>query len=241
MGANVTTRSNEKPAALGVSLKTLPRLVAGVLFMVAILFIPAGRPGWVMGWAFIGLHLAYFTINMIVLAQKSPTLIAERSRLVTEDTKGWDKMFTLVSAPLFLGVWIVAGLDERFGWSPQLTLATQVAAMVLMMLGYSLFSWAMVSNPFFSRVVRIQGDRGHSVATGGPYRYVRHPGYVGFIIASLATPLALGSLWALIPAALAIIALVVRTALEDRTLHEELPGYAEYARRTRYRLMPGVW
>jgi protein-S-isoprenylcysteine O-methyltransferase Ste14 len=241
MGANVSSQPNEKPAAIGLSLKTLLSIVAGVLFMVAVLFIPAGRPDWVMGWAFIGLHLVYFAINMTVLVRKNPDLIAERLRYTTADTKGWDKVFTLVSAPFFIGSWIVAGLGMRFGWTPQLALATQFTALAFVALGYGLFGWAMVSNPFFSRVVRIQNDRGHTVATGGPYRYVRHPGYVGFTIASLGTPLALGSLWALIPAALAVIALVVRTALEDRTLHEELPGYAEYATRVRYRLLPGIW
>jgi protein-S-isoprenylcysteine O-methyltransferase Ste14 len=99
----------------------------------------------------------------------------------------------------------------------------------------------MVSNKFFSTSVRIQMERDHTVASGGPYRYVRHPGYVGYIVSGFAAPLALGSLWALIPAAITLCLLVVRTALEDRTLQDELDGYREYAARVRYRLLPGVW
>jgi protein-S-isoprenylcysteine O-methyltransferase Ste14 len=108
-------------------------------------------------------------------------------------------------------------------------------------LGWALFMWAMGANAFFSEAVRIQEERGHTVVTDGPYRYVRHPGYVGAILALFATPLLLGSLWALIPAGLATIGYVVRTALEDKTLQEELDGYTEYAQQTRYRLLPGVW
>jgi protein-S-isoprenylcysteine O-methyltransferase Ste14 len=110
-----------------------------------------------------------------------------------------------------------------------------------MLLSQGLFTWAMVSNPFFSTMVRIQTDRGQTVATGGPYRWVRHPGYVGYILSAVSTALLLGSLWALVPAVLTGVLLVVRTALEDRTLLEELEGYEEYARQVRYRLVPGVW
>jgi protein-S-isoprenylcysteine O-methyltransferase Ste14 len=116
---------------------------------------------------------------------------------------------------------------------------------LLGLLGYALgnliFSWSMASNPYFSGVVRIQEERGHTVAMGGPYRIVRHPGYVGYILFTLSTPLALGSLWGFVPAVLASLGMVVRTGLEDRTLREELAGYKDYARRVRYRLLPGVW
>ncbi len=109
------------------------------------------------------------------------------------------------------------------------------------MLGFAIFSWAMASNAFFSTVVRVLADRGHTVCSTGPYRFVRHPGYVGAIAQSFSAPLLLGSLWALIPAGLAALFLIVRTALEDRTLHAELDGYRGYAARVRYRLLPGVW
>jgi protein-S-isoprenylcysteine O-methyltransferase Ste14 len=117
----------------------------------------------------------------------------------------------------------------------------QIAALLALISGYLLAVWAMLANRFFSAYVRIQGDRGQSVVTDGPYRGVRHPAYAGGLISNLALPIMLGSLWALIPALLGAISMIVRTALEDRTLQAELPGYAEYARKTRYRLLPGVW
>ncbi|HEY6073427.1 MAG TPA: isoprenylcysteine carboxylmethyltransferase family protein, partial [Anaerolineales bacterium] len=104
-----------------------------------------------------------------------------------------------------------------------------------------LLVWAMVSNAFFVATVRIQTDRQQTVSSGGPYRYVRHPGYLGALLLHLGVPFMLNSLWALIPAILIALVLIVRTAMEDQTLHAELPGYKEYAQRVRYRLLPGVW
>jgi protein-S-isoprenylcysteine O-methyltransferase Ste14 len=120
-------------------------------------------------------------------------------------------------------------------------LASHLAGLVFNLIGYGLFLWAMVSNAFFSEGVRVQEERGHRVATGGPYQYVRHPGYAGAILAGLATPFLLGSLWGLILATVSATLYVIRTGLEDRTLIEELPGYGEYASQTRHRLVPGVW
>jgi len=135
----------------------------------------------------------------------------------------------------------VAGLDERFGWSHQITPVIHLIGLTFYGLGQGLFSWAMASNKNFSTAVRIQMDRGHTVATSGPYRYIRHPGYMGYIVSSLGMALALGSLWAIIPAGLIACFLVVRTVLEDRTLQDELPGYKDYAQGVRYRLLPGIW
>jgi protein-S-isoprenylcysteine O-methyltransferase Ste14 len=121
-------------------------------------------------------------------------------------------------------------------------LALQLAGVVVAVLAYDvIIVWAMTANAFFAQTVRIQEERGHTVATGGPYRIVRHPGYVASILSQIATPLILGSVWAFIPAGLAALLFVVRTALEDKTLLEELDGYKEYAGRVRYRLLPGVW
>ena len=167
-------------------------------------------------------------------------LVAERGQ-IREDTKGWDKVVLALTAPAGLGMLIVAGLDERLGWSPQFALVVQLAALVLMALGYGLFSWAMASNRFFSSVVRIQKERGHTVIMRGPYQFVRHPGYSGVIILTLAASPILGSLWAFIPAGILIGVIIARTALEDRTLQNELDGYRDFARRMRYRLLPGVW
>jgi protein-S-isoprenylcysteine O-methyltransferase Ste14 len=129
----------------------------------------------------------------------------------------------------------------RFGWSPHIPWGVQLAALVFVVLGFGFASWAMIANAFFAGPVRIQDERGHAVASEGPYRFVRHPGYVGWIVSGVALPLMLGSGWALIPAVLAAVALIIRTALEDRTLREELDGYTEYAQRVRYRLVPGIW
>jgi protein-S-isoprenylcysteine O-methyltransferase Ste14 len=135
----------------------------------------------------------------------------------------------------------VAGLDVRFQWTAPLPLGYHIAGLLATSLGYALFLWAMASNAFFSQGVRIQAERGHMVATGGPYRYVRHPGYVGTILAQLGTPFLLGSPWALVPSGLSAALFVLRTWLEDKTLMQELPGYTEYAYQTPSRLLPGIW
>jgi len=218
--------------------KRMLQVIVQFLVLAVILFISSGRLDWVWAWAYLGVGVGILAINVLVVP---PELIAERGQIGKEDIKGWDRVITTLSILPTLGTPIVAGLDERFGWSPPLVVAIQVVALILFALAQGLFTWGMVSNKFFSTSVRIQTDRDHTVASGGPYRYVRHPGYVGYITASFATALALGSLWALIPAGLTMCLLVVRTALEDRTLQEELPGYEEYAERVRYRLLPGVW
>jgi protein-S-isoprenylcysteine O-methyltransferase Ste14 len=140
-----------------------------------------------------------------------------------------------------LATLMVAGLARRLGWPGALDLPAKIAGIVLYVFGYALFEWAMISNAFFSGMVRIQEDRGHQVATGGPYRIIRHPGYVGLILSGYGTGLMLGSAWTLIPASLLLINMIVRTTLEDRLLKAELPGYQEYAEHTRYRLLPGLW
>jgi len=214
------------------------QVVVQFLVLAAILFISSGRLNWVWAWAYLGVGVGILAINLLVM---SPELIAERGQIGKEDIKGWDRVLTTLSILPTLGTPIVAGLDERFGWSPPLAMAIQVVALILFALSQGLFTWGMASNKFFSTSVRIQMDRDHTVASGGPYRYVRHPGYVGYIISAFATSLALGSLWGLIPAGLTMCLLVVRTALEDRTLQDELDGYKEYAAEVRYRLLPGIW
>ncbi len=214
----------------------------GVLILVyaALLFGAAGRLDWAAGWAYMGLYLAFIALNAVLLLPGHRELIAERGR-VAPNTQRWDRVlaaFYTLAGPAIL---VVAGLDQRFGWTGPFPPAVPVTAAVVMALGYGLFSWAMVSNPFFSAVVRIQADRGHTVATGGPYRTVRHPGYAGALALTLATPFLLGSWPALIPAGALVGILIIRTALEDRTLRRELPGYAEYAGHVRYRLLPGIW
>jgi protein-S-isoprenylcysteine O-methyltransferase Ste14 len=209
-----------------------------VALQAAILFFGSGRPGWAAGWAFLAAYVGMIALTRFVV--RNPELFAERAQ-IRKDAKAWDKVLSTLLAVGGLGVVLVAALDVRFGWSEPPFKAAQAAGFVALVLGFGLGTWAMASNRFFSALVRIQTDRGHTVATGGPYRFVRHPGYVGFLVGNVATAVLLGSRWALVPAALTAVLLVARTALEDRTLQDELPGYRAYAARVRYRLLPGVW
>ncbi len=240
----MNTNTSDVKSAL--DLRVVLRLVIFVLLLVpAALFIPAGRLDWGMGWVFVSLYIFTLVVSRVIVMRQDPGLAVERARSIERDREGvkdWDRVLSPLVAllgPLF--IWIVAGLDERFGWSPPISPWLPIVAIIVALSGSVLATWAMLSNTFFSGTVRIQEERGHTVASGGPYRYVRHPGYVAGILFDVATPLILGSLWALIPTALTVCAFVVRTALEDKTLREELDGYKEYAQRTRYRLLPGVW
>lgn len=215
-------------------------LGAFVLALAAILCISSCRVDWLMAWAYVGMLGTMLAITALVVPMDRE-LIEERTK-IKEDSKRWDRPIAIIlSAFTPAATLVVAGLDTRFGWSPQIPLTLQVAALAIAALGNLLNIWAMMSNKFFSRFVRIQKDRGHTVATGEPYRLVRHPGYARSTVFILATGLALGSLWALIPAGLLVCLLVFRTALEDKTLQEELDGYREYAQRVRYSLLPGIW
>jgi len=158
-----------------------------------------------------------------------------------KDAKPFDK---ILSPLVGLGggiIPIIAGLDELFQWSPGFSPTVKIISLIIILAGYTLASYALIENRFFSGMVRIQTDRGHKVVSGGPYRWVRHPGYAGSLITYPVIPLLLDSEWTFIPAILLIIILVIRTYLEDKTLQKELPGYADYANKVRYRLVPGVW
>jgi protein-S-isoprenylcysteine O-methyltransferase Ste14 len=136
---------------------------------------------------------------------------------------------------------LLSGFDRRYHWSPPLPAWIEVAGLVLGAAGGMFTNTAVAANRFFSALVRIQHDRGHHVIDTGPYRFVRHPGYAGSIVYMFGMAVALGSRAAVAATAVIVLVLVVRTALEDRTLRAELEGYADYARRVRFRLVPGVW
>jgi len=208
--------------------------------LAAVLFSCAGRVDWARGWLYLGIVLAVQIADAAVLIPRSADLLAERSKM-QEGAKRWDVPLAAAMAWTPMVVAVIAALDERFDWSPEMGIQLSIFA-ALVGTGGALFTlWAMAANRFFSGLVRIQSERGHTVASAGPYRFVRHPGYVGATLFSLLAPLMLASLWAFIPAAAGLAVTAVRTALEDRTLQAELPGYAEYARRVRYRLLPGIW
>lgn len=211
-----------------------------VFIQAVALFLAAGHWDWREAWTYLGVYVAFIGVSAALLLPRNAALVAERGE-VQPNAKGWDLWLGIgfgISGP---GMLLVAGFDERWTWSAPVTLAWQLAGLASIVLGYALFAWAMATNTFFSAVVRIQKERGHTVVTGGPYRFVRHPGYSGMLLYSLATPVLFGSWWAFLPAILLVIVLVIRTVLEDRTLQTELPGYADYARRTPYRLIPGLW
>ena len=220
--------------------KRLVQILFLVLLQAVVLFLSVWKWDWWNAWAYLGLYLAFLVFNIIVILPGHKDLAEERSR-VGPGTKGWDKVIGSIGAFGGLLILALAGLDERFGWAGAISLEVQIAAFVLLGLSYPLFTWAMVSNKFFATTVRIQKERGHTVQTGGPYRFVRHPGYASLLVSYITIPIALGSLWACIPMALLVVNLFLRTALEDRTLQNELGGYKDYAARVRYRLLPGIW
>jgi len=216
------------------------REVMGTVLMGVALFWSAGRMNWWPAWALIVLMLAWSTATAIVILRFNPDLLADRLG-PRKGAKPWDLAIMSIIGLATLVRLIVAGLDQRYGWTSGIPLTAQVAALVVSALGYALVVWATASNAFFSQVVRIQSERGHSVAAGGPYRYVRHPAYLGTILYELAVPVLLASWWALIVSGLNVILFILRTALEDRTLQAELSGYDDYARQVRHRLLPGIW
>jgi protein-S-isoprenylcysteine O-methyltransferase Ste14 len=214
--------------------------ILSIAGMAVAIFWSAGRMDWWPAWAAIAIWLTFFTATDILLLRLNPELMAERLS-PPKGAKAWDKAIMSTFRLTTLVRYILAGLDQRYGWTGGFPLAVQIAALAVCVLSYALLAWAMVSNTFFSQIVRIQSDRGHAVAADGPYRYVRHPAYVGMLLFELAMAALLASWWALIASGLCAILLILRTALEDRTLRAELTGYADYARQVRYRLLPGIW
>jgi protein-S-isoprenylcysteine O-methyltransferase Ste14 len=219
------------------------RLVVVYLLIPLILFICGGDLGWWQAWLYSMLILAAGIGGRMWAERRHPGLTAERQNMEkVQSAKAWDKVLApLMALSVSFPLVIVAGLDHRFGWSPLFPLWLIVLGFLLISLGYAFAAWALIENRFFSSVVRIQVDRGHVVCDSGPYRIVRHPGYAGNMLALPGMVLALSSTWTLIPAAVALIIAVIRTVLEDQTLQDELPGYRDYARRVRYRMIPGIF
>ena len=237
MATATNTRDDELRAGL---LKRVRQIVFTILVQGGVLFLASGRLDWGGAWIYLGIYVLIIVMNAYFM-RNNPATIAERAE-AGENWKTWDKVVGgIFGVMYFIGILLVAGLDLRFGWTAVLPAWLQWVGGFLFFGGGALFSWAMITNAFFSTVVRIQEERGHAVCSDGPYRIVRHPGYTGAIVQSLCGPLLLGSLWALIPGALAALAMLVRTALEDRTLQEELPDYKAFTKEVRYRLLPGIW
>jgi protein-S-isoprenylcysteine O-methyltransferase Ste14 len=214
--------------------------VVGLLLVFGgLLFGLAGRLDWGEAWVFLGIYLGGILANGLWTLRHNPELLNERGR-IGKNAKSWDKVIGVIYTVLLLAIMVLAGLDARFAWS-LVPLWVKILGGIAFLLSLAITFWAMSANTFLSSFVRIQAERGHTTVTGGPYRFVRHPMYVGTLFMSWGMPLLLGSWWALVPGVLTMALFVVRTALEDRTLQAELVGYKDYAAQVRYRLVPGIW
>jgi protein-S-isoprenylcysteine O-methyltransferase Ste14 len=208
-----------------------------------LLFGGAGTLNWSMGWLYLIITIGGVILSRILVYRVHPDLLAERATsMEAENVPNWDrKLAPIVATWVPMILVLVAGLDKRFGWSPALSPWVLAAGTLVILIAVALAIWAMVSNRFFSAYVRLQSDRGQQVVNYGPYASIRHPGYAAGILADLGAPLMLGTLWALLPAFLGIIAIFWRTQLEDRYLHTSLTGYPEYAKQVRRRIVPFFW
>ncbi|MBN1452749.1 MAG: isoprenylcysteine carboxylmethyltransferase family protein [Anaerolineales bacterium] len=216
------------------------REIMGLVSMGIALFWSAGRIDWWPAWAALAIMLAWIVATAMVILRFNPDLLAERLG-PRKGAKRWDTAIMSMLGLVQLARYILAGLDQRYDWTGGFPLSAQIVALILCVLGYALVVWATASNTFFSQIVRIQTERGHTVVTGGPYQYVRHPAYTGAILYELAAPALFASWWTFFASSLVAILLILRTSLEDRTLLAELAGYTDYARQVRFRLLPGIW
>ena len=226
---------------------TVGTIVQLLVFIVLVPFLPlliSLKWDWWQAWVYGGIGVLGFIISRLLVNKRHPDLLAERARFLQhEDTKPWDNVLARLVGLGGALIPLTAGLDVKYSWSTiDYSLPVELIALVFIVIGYVIGSWALLENRFFSGTVRIQKERGHRVVSTGPYTWVRHPGYAGAMLTYFATPLLLDSPWTFVPVIAMAIVLVIRTSLEDRTLQEELPGYKEYAtQKTKYRLFPGVW
>lgn len=217
------------------------RLVLSFAIMAAAFFGSAGTFAWPEAWLYIVLQFTFSTTLGVWLKKNNPDLLRERMVFLKQTARGWDKAIMLAATAVLIPYLLLPGLDAiRYQWSC-VSFPLKVAGFVGVFVSLALICRVMRENTYLSRVVEIQHDREHKVISTGPYRYIRHPMYVGVTVMFFCIPLGLGSLWTFIPATLFTVLLVIRTHLEDKTLRTELEGYASYADRVRYRLVPGIW
>lgn len=213
------------------------------LFAMAILW-PAGIWQWWEAWVIIVMWTVYGVVTTHYLLRHDPALLAERLKFLPlhKEQKDWDNVLMSLFFIAGIGLYLIPGFDVvRYEWSEPLPEWMRILAMLIHLPCFLLLGWVMRENTYLSQVVKIDKDRGHKVVTTGPYALVRHPMYTIVIVLLFALPVALGSRYALILAVFLTLLLIIRTYLEDRTLHAELEGYPEYAKHTRYRLIPGIW
>jgi protein-S-isoprenylcysteine O-methyltransferase Ste14 len=233
------TRNGIMITRKSIALEYWAKSILGLALIAVLLFVSAGLTDWRSAWVYLAIYAAAIVLMFFLV---DPDLVAERIRRRHPNQKGWDKaLLGLFGAIEGLLVPIVAGLNVRYRWPPDVNPWLQVVAMLVYILGWALHLWAMHANRYHAQVVRIQEDRGQTVITGGPYRWLRHPGYVGGILTSIFGPLMLGSIWATLVGLLGAVILIIRTSLEDKMLQDELAGYRDYAKNVRWRLIPGIW
>ena len=224
-------------------------LLIVVLFITGVggaFFISYGGIGWWEAWVLLAMWLVYFLLMLTVVRRINPGVVEERSHSLERFSQAWDRKIIGLYQIVSLSLYVIAGLDAgRFHWTVELTggvpVWLKVVAGLVGFFAYLLPLWSVINNPFASGTVRIQEERGHQVVVTGPYRYIRHPMYLGTVLYGITFPLFLESYLALIPGIIVIALFILRTALEDRFLLGNLPGYSEYASQTRFRLFPGVW
>ncbi len=224
-------------------METIKLLIKGLitnLIFTTILFICAGRINYIQGWVFLCVNVGTTLMNFLT-SQNKKDLVNERSKL-GEGVKDWDKLLLGLSAVMYLILIIIAGLDSgRYFWTKDFSWEIVISGIAMIFTGQILFLTARSQNNYFSIVVRIQKEREHVVCDTGLYKYIRHPGYLGMILSLIGIPLITTSIFSSIPTSMAIILLLIRTFLEDKTLKAELNGYTEYSERTRYKLLPFIW
>ena len=239
----MAAKTDSEEATATVSIRQWVRVVAVYLLIPLMLLLCGGDLGWWQAWLYSMLILGAGIGGRMMAEQRHPGLTAERQSIVNiHNAKAWDKVLApLMAVSIGYPMVLVAGLDHRFNWSSGFPFWLTMVGFVAIAFGYAFGVWALVENRFFYSVVCVRTDRGHVVCDSGPYSFVRHPGYAGNILGVFGIVLALGSVWSLIPAAVAFIITVIRTQLEDQTLQAELPGYRDYASRVRFRLIPGIY
>ncbi len=214
-------------------------ILRGVLalpVLALIIILPAGKWSYWQGWMYIlTLFIPMFFIFSYLL-KHDPALLERRMRM--REKEATQRKIISLSYIYFLVAFVLPGLDVRFGWSNVPPLVS-ILANLLVFAGYMVFFWVLVTNSFVSRVVEVEADQ--RVISSGPYAIVRHPMYAGVSLMYIASPLALGSYWALLPALLIIPLLAARIRNEEEVLLRDLPGYAEYLQKVKYRLLPGIW
>jgi protein-S-isoprenylcysteine O-methyltransferase Ste14 len=229
--------TEKHPNAVAGILKVARAVAIFPVLMAAILFVAAGRLDWTWAWVYLGINLASVLVVGPITIRTNPAPVAEHDEL--KKKQKWDIGSAFYLLAMYIALPLVAGLDVRFGWAQDLSIAWHVAGASVLAAGLGLASWVMISNPYIWSEVSIR--RGQTVCSTGPYRFMRHPAYAGLILQTLGVPILLDSLWALIPGITAAVCIIIVTSSEDRMLQAELPGYQDYVQKVRFRLVPGIW